>query len=124
MKKDPKEQFGCGCTVALLIICAFILLDDILGTVLSFRPDMDSSSSSASYFSSSSAPTKPNGDPLGTTRAESSVHSSESEEYVYVPRTGSHYHKSSICSGMRDPTKTTLEEAEQRGFLPCEVCYK
>lgn len=65
-----------------------------------------SSSSSASHFSASS-------------------HGDERPEigYVWISGTGKRYHSSSSCSGMKDPVKVTLEEAEDRGLSPCQNCY-
>lgn len=43
--------------------------------------------------------------------------------YVWIPNTGSKYHKTSTCSGMKDPSKVTVEEAKSYGYTPCSKCY-
>lgn len=43
---------------------------------------------------------------------------------VWVPTNGGKkYHRTSGCSGMKDPEQVTLEEAENMGFEPCGKCY-
>lgn len=49
--------------------------------------------------------------------------SSGSGTYVWIPRTGTKYHKWSTCSGMKGPTQVTVSEAESRGYTPCKKCY-
>lgn len=44
-------------------------------------------------------------------------------EMVWIPRTGSKYHSNPECSGMKNPSQVTLEEAVSRGYAPCEDCY-
>ena len=46
-----------------------------------------------------------------------------SEEYVYIPSSGSKYHSNSSCSNMRNPSKVTKSEAEAQGYDPCKKCY-
>lgn len=46
-----------------------------------------------------------------------------SSEYVWIPKTGSKYHKTSTCSGMKSPRRVTLQEAKKRGYKPCSKCY-
>ncbi len=43
--------------------------------------------------------------------------------YVWIPNTGSKYHKDSTCGNMKNPTKVTLEEAKSAGYGPCSKCY-
>lgn len=43
--------------------------------------------------------------------------------YVWIPNTGRKYHKSSSCSGMRNPTQVTVERAVSLGYEPCRRCY-
>lgn len=43
--------------------------------------------------------------------------------YVWIPKTGSKYHKTSTCSGMKSPRRVTLQEAKKRGYKPCSKCY-
>lgn len=47
-----------------------------------------------------------------------------SAKMVWVPTNGgSRYHRTSECSGMKDPQQVTLEEAESMGYGPCGRCY-
>lgn len=69
------------------------------------------------------------GPSTGTTEdskpAEGDGNTSESDEtMVWVTQSGSKYHCSSDCSGMKNPSQITKEEAEQRGYEPCKKCYK
>ena len=41
---------------------------------------------------------------------------------VYVSRTGTKYHYSSICSDMNNPISMTLQEAINKGKKPCVKC--
>ncbi len=43
--------------------------------------------------------------------------------YVWIPKTGEKYHKTSTCSGMKDPRKVTVKEAISAGYEPCSKCY-
>ena len=43
---------------------------------------------------------------------------------VWVSRTGSKYHNSSICSNMKNPSLIPLSEAQARGLTPCSKCCK
>ena len=49
---------------------------------------------------------------------------SSSSEMVWIPRTGQRYHRNQSCSGMKNPSYVTIEEAIRRGFTPCKKCYK
>lgn len=42
---------------------------------------------------------------------------------VWVPQSGSKYHRTSSCSGMKAPSQVTKAEAESRGYTPCKRCY-
>lgn len=42
---------------------------------------------------------------------------------VWIPKSGSKYHSTPTCSGMKAPTQVTKEEAERRGYTPCKRCY-
>lgn len=46
-----------------------------------------------------------------------------SSGYVWIPNTGSKYHKTSTCSGMKNPSKVTVKEAKSYGYEPCSKCY-
>ena len=50
----------------------------------------------------------------------------DEDDTVYVTATGSKYHSSEDCWGLRNAnsvTAVTLEEAEDRGLEPCAVCW-
>jgi hypothetical protein len=47
----------------------------------------------------------------------------QNETMVWIPRTGSKYHKNSSCSGMENPTQVTISEAQSLGYQPCKRCY-
>ncbi len=42
---------------------------------------------------------------------------------VWIPRTGSKYHKSSRCSNMRSPSKVSLSKAKSMGYKKCSKCW-
>lgn len=42
---------------------------------------------------------------------------------VWIPQSGSKYHKTSDCSGMKNPSQVTKAEAERQGYTPCKRCY-
>lgn len=46
-----------------------------------------------------------------------------SSGYVWIPNTGNKYHKTSTCSGMKNPSKVTVQEAKNAGYEPCSKCY-
>ena len=45
------------------------------------------------------------------------------EQMVWIPRTGSKYHRYSSCSNMKSPTEVPLSDAERMGYEPCKKCY-
>lgn len=54
--------------------------------------------------------------------------STTNEEYVYVTKTGSVYHKSKDCPALkaRNPKteKISLSEAKTKGYKPCKRCNR
>lgn len=50
--------------------------------------------------------------------------STPSETLVWIPNSGSKYHKNSSCSNMKNPTQVTKSEAESWGYTPCKKCYR
>lgn len=46
-----------------------------------------------------------------------------SGDMVWVPQSGSKYHSTSSCSGMKNPSQVTKAEAERQGYTPCKRCY-
>ena len=45
------------------------------------------------------------------------------DEYVYISRNGTKYHRSSQCGRMKSSTMVSIREAESRGLEPCMKCY-
>ena len=58
-----------------------------------------------------------------SSNSNSNSNSSSDEGEVWIPESGSKYHCKSTCSGMKNPTKVTVEEAESMGYTPCKRCY-
>ena len=52
-----------------------------------------------------------------------SSNSNQSQEMVWIPESGKRYHCKSTCSGMKNPTKVTVQEAKEQGYTPCGRCY-
>ena len=42
---------------------------------------------------------------------------------VWISKTGSKYHSSPSCSGMKNPTRVTKSEAGTMGYIPCKRCH-
>lgn len=59
----------------------------------------------------------PNNKPTTDSAAE------QETDMVWIPKSGKKYHSHSGCSGMKDPTQVTKEEAEDRGYTPCKKCW-
>lgn len=57
------------------------------------------------------------------TSSNSNSNNGSGEGEVWIPESGSKYHCKSTCSGMKNPTKVTVEEAESMGYTPCKRCY-
>ncbi len=59
----------------------------------------------------------------------STVQSQEADDDVYaavmvwIPKTGSKYHRNASCSNMKNPTQVTLSQAQKQGYEPCKKCY-
>lgn len=45
------------------------------------------------------------------------------QQWVWIPQSGSKYHRQSDCSGMQNPTMITLDEALQNNLTPCKKCH-
>lgn len=50
-------------------------------------------------------------------------YSTTSDDMVYIPRTGSKYHNNSSCSGMKNPSYVSLDDAIAWGYTACKNCY-
>lgn len=59
----------------------------------------------------------------GGSSNSSSSGGSGSGGYVWIPRTGTKYHSTSTCSGMKNPSKVTVSQARAWGYTPCKKCY-
>lgn len=59
-----------------------------------------------------------------TTTTKITATTKPTEQMVWVPSSGSKYHKTSTCSNMSNPKEVTLSYAEANGFTPCKRCYK
>lgn len=75
---------------------------------------VSSAESSASETTSSEQAT--------TTSQPTTESSINTEELVWIPASGTKYHSKSTCSGMKNPTQVTKEEAEAQGYEPCKRC--
>lgn len=42
--------------------------------------------------------------------------------YVWIPKTGSKYHRSETCGRMKNPRQVPLQEAKDAGYEPCSRC--
>ncbi len=42
---------------------------------------------------------------------------------VWVTKSGKRYHSNRYCSGMKEPSNITIDEAQARGYTPCKNCY-
>lgn len=58
----------------------------------------------------------------GSAAEEGAVAMVDNGMVVYVSRTGSKYHFSSVCSGMNAPLSMSLGDAISRGYEPCGTC--
>lgn len=45
-------------------------------------------------------------------------------QIVYIAEKGNKYHIDPYCSGIKNPTELTLEEANTNGYVPCKRCSK
>lgn len=42
---------------------------------------------------------------------------------VWIPNSGSKYHRYSSCSNMRNPRNVSENQAISMGYTPCKKCY-
>ena len=45
------------------------------------------------------------------------------EAMVWIPASGSKYHRNSSCSNMKNPSQVTKSRAIEMGYTPCKKCY-
>lgn len=55
--------------------------------------------------------------------AQSTSSVRENGNTVWIPQSGSKYHSTPDCSGMKNPSQVTKAEAVSRGYAPCKRCY-
>lgn len=58
--------------------------------------------------------------PTTQPQTESSVSDNEA---VYLPKSGKRYHSDPTCSGMKEPRKVSIKEAQDLGYTACGRCY-
>lgn len=58
-----------------------------------------------------------------TERAVDPAPESKSMGTVWIPQSGSKYHSTSSCSGMKNPKQVSLSEAQSKGYTACKRCY-
>ncbi|MBQ2252376.1 MAG: hypothetical protein II328_00175, partial [Clostridia bacterium] len=47
----------------------------------------------------------------------------QQETMVWISGSGSKYHSNSSCSGMKNPSRVPISQAEAAGRSPCKKCY-
>lgn len=47
----------------------------------------------------------------------------ENEYMVWIPNSGSKYHSTPNCSGMKNPQQVSQSQAESMGYEPCKKCF-
>lgn len=60
--------------------------------------------------------------PPAATFAEQLVSDDVAAQMVWVPESGSRYHKTEGCSGMKNAKETTIAQAISDGFTACKRC--
>lgn len=48
---------------------------------------------------------------------------SQSSDSVWIPQSGSKYHRTASCSGMKNPSEVSKSQAISWGYEPCKKCY-
>ena len=89
--------------------------------------DSSGPASNTSSKTTSTTSSKPASETTSSTSSvqqnSSTVTQTPSDEMVWIPRTGSKFHRNASCSNMKDPTQERRQEAESRGYEPCKKCY-
>ena len=73
--------------------------------------------------SSANATNATNSNSNSTSEDPSSSGGSNSSTMVWVPNSGTKYHSTSTCSGMKNPTQVSLQTAISRGYGKCSKCW-
>lgn len=93
------------------------------GTTVTFRVTKNADAEVFGNIGSNSTQ-KPETEPEQTTPpATETAGDTGDGDLVWIPKTGKKYHSHSGCSGMKDPSQVTKEEAEEQGFTPCKKCW-
>ncbi len=58
-----------------------------------------------------------------TTTTKTTTTTTKVEALVWIPQSGTKYHKHEGCSNMKNPSQVSQSEAENRGYTPCKKCY-
>ncbi len=82
--------------------------------VVSLEP-LDIVDPTSSPSGSKTIPSDPEPQPAAQTEKTSNV--------VWVSQSGSKYHSSPSCSGMKNPAQLSLSEAQSQGYTPCKRCH-
>lgn len=62
--------------------------------------------------------------PEKSSSTQQSVEHEKNSGMVWIPNSGSKFHKTSTCSGMKNPSHVTIDAAKAKGFTACKKCYK
>lgn len=84
------------------------------GEVLTLEPLDPEPSGGVSPSGTRSQPAEPEPEPSPETR---------SGGMVWIPQSGSKYHSTPSCSGMKNPRQVSLSEAQSKGYTACKRCY-
>ncbi len=76
---------------------------------------LDDPGATSSPSGSKTIPSDPEPQPAAQTEKTSGV--------VWVSQSGSKYHSSPSCSGMKNPSQLSLSEAQSQGYTPCKRCH-
>lgn len=70
------------------------------------------------------SPAPPEGEPAAPSpEPQANTADIGAEDMVWIPQSGSKYHRNPGCSGMKDPSQVTRAQAESQGYAPCKRCY-
>ena len=101
-------------TKLLALLLSFIMLVSFIGCVLGLLGDDSISQIDKASVTSSNTSVQ---------QISSDVSRETNCEIVWIPRTGSKFHKNASCGNMQYRSQTTKQEAERRGYEPCKNCY-
>lgn len=93
------------------------------GEVSSSTPETLEPTAEVASSDEPSVRSMPGADEDGSSEAQPTQEVKASGNMVWIPQSGSKYHSTSSCSGMKNPSQITRAEAESRGYTPCKRCY-